>query len=62
MLGIDKQISAIEIMGCCNAITDGLLGKLRNILPDTKVITINQIVSTQIKTNKLMICPMSVSS
>jgi len=54
MLGIDAQISAIEIMGCCNAITDGLLGKLRNILPDTKITTINQIVSTQVKTNKLM--------
>ncbi len=54
MLGIDAQISAIEIMGCCNAITDGLLGKLRNILPDTKITTINQIVATQVKTNKLM--------
>lgn len=54
MLGISQQISAIEIMGCCNAISDGLLGKLRNILPDTRVTTIGQIVSTQIKTNELM--------
>jgi len=54
ILGIKNQISVIEIMGCCNAISDGLLGKLRNILPDTKVTTIGQIVSTQIKTNKLM--------
>ncbi|HEX7410790.1 MAG TPA: FtsX-like permease family protein [Bacteroidales bacterium] len=54
ILGIKDQVSAIEIMGCCNAISDGLLGKLRNILPDTKVTTIGQIVSTQIKTNKLM--------
>jgi len=54
MLGIPDQISAIEIMGCCNAISDGLLGKLRNILPDTKITTIGQIVSTQIKTNALM--------
>ena len=54
MLGIPQQVSAIEIMGCCNAISDGLLGKLRNILPDTRVTTIGQIVSTQIKTNELM--------
>ncbi|MBI4648611.1 MAG: ABC transporter permease [Bacteroidia bacterium] len=54
IFGIENQISAIEIMGCCNAISDGLLGKLRNILPDTRITTINQIVSTQIETNKMM--------
>ena len=54
LLGIENHVSAIEIMGCCNAISDGLLGKLRNILPDTRVTTIGQIVSTQIETNQLM--------
>jgi len=54
ILGIKDQVSSIEIMGCCNAISDGLLGKLRNILPDTRVTSIGQIVSTQIKTNQLM--------
>jgi putative ABC transport system permease protein len=54
LLGIPDQVSAIEIMGCCNAISDGLLGKLRNILPDTRITTISQIVSTQIETNQLM--------
>jgi putative ABC transport system permease protein len=54
LLGIPDQISAIEIMGCCNAISEGLLGKLRNILPDTRITTISQIVSTQIETNQLM--------
>ncbi len=54
IFGIENQISAIEIMGCCNAISDGLLSKLRNILPDTRITTINQIVSTQIETNKMM--------
>ena len=54
LLGIPDQISAIEIMGCCNAISDGLLGKLRNILPDTRITTISQIVSTQVETNQLM--------
>jgi putative ABC transport system permease protein len=54
MLGIRNQISAIEIMGCCAAISDGLLGKLRNILPDTRITTIGQIVATQTETNALM--------
>lgn len=54
LLGTGDQISAIEIMGCCSAISDGLLGKLRNILPDTRITTIGQIVSTQIENNRLM--------
>ena len=41
-------------MGCCSAISEGLLGKMRNILPDTRITTIGQIVSTQIETNKMM--------
>lgn len=54
LLGTGSQISAIEIMGCCSAISDGLLGKLRNILPDTRITTIGQIVNTQIETNRLL--------
>lgn len=54
LLGTGEQISAIEIMGCCSAISNGLLSKLRNILPDTRITTIGQIVSTQIETNRLM--------
>jgi putative ABC transport system permease protein len=54
LFGVEDQVSAIEIMGCCSAISDGLLGKLRNILPDTRITTIGQIVSTQIETNQLM--------
>jgi len=37
-----------------NACSEGLLSKLRNILPDTRITTIGQIVSTQIETNRLM--------
>jgi putative ABC transport system permease protein len=48
------QVSVIEIMGCCHEITGGLLGKLRNILPDTRISTISQIVATQVETNELM--------
>jgi putative ABC transport system permease protein len=54
ILGTGSQVSAIEIMGCCSAISDGLLGKLRNILPDTRIVTIGNIVNTQIQTNDLM--------
>jgi len=54
MLGAADQISAIEVMGCCNAISDGLLSELRNVLPDTRITTVKQIVATQIETNGLM--------
>jgi putative ABC transport system permease protein len=54
LLGIDGQVSNIEIMGCCSEISDGLLGKLRNILPDTRITTIGHIVNTQVETNTLM--------
>jgi len=54
LLKLEGQISAIEIMGCCNAISDGLLNDLRNILPDTRITTISQIVATQIETNGMM--------
>jgi putative ABC transport system permease protein len=54
LLKIPEQVSAIEIMGCCNAISEGLLTRLRNILPDTRISTIGSIVSTQLETNRLM--------
>jgi putative ABC transport system permease protein len=54
LFGINGQLSAIEVMGCCNAISEGLLGKMRNILPDTRVTSIGQIVATQIETNRMM--------
>jgi len=54
LFGVGPQVSNIEIMGCCNEISEGLLGKLRNILPDTRITTIGHIVNTQIETNKLM--------
>jgi putative ABC transport system permease protein len=54
VFGIEEQVSAIEIMGCCNAISGGLLSQLRNILPDTRITTVRQLVSTQLDTNRLM--------
>ena len=54
VFGIPDQVSAIEIIGCCNAIAEGLVSQLRNILPDTRITTVTQLVSTQMDTNKLM--------
>ncbi len=47
-------LNAIEIVGCCSSINAGLVGKINKLLPDAKVVTITQIVDTQIKTNRLM--------
>lgn len=54
LLGTGAQVSNIEIMGCCSEISDGLLGKLRNILPDTRIVTVGHIVNTQLETNQLL--------
>jgi putative ABC transport system permease protein len=49
-----RVINAIEIVGCCNQIAGGLVDKLNALLPNAKVVTISQVVSTQRKTNSLM--------
>jgi putative ABC transport system permease protein len=54
LLGTGTQISSIEIMGCCNEISDGLLAKLRNVVPEARITTIGQIVSTQLETNRML--------
>lgn len=54
LLGTGRQLSAIEVMGCCSVVGDSLLGDLRNVLPDTRVTGISQIVSTQVETHRLM--------
>ena len=48
------RISAIEMMGCCEQISGDLISGLNRRLPDAKVVTIGQIVSTQQKTNLMM--------
>jgi putative ABC transport system permease protein len=49
-----SKINVIEIIGCCSEISKGLIRKLNKLLPDAKVVTITQIVSTQLNINKLM--------
>jgi putative ABC transport system permease protein len=47
-------INAIEIIGCCQEISKGLVTKIRRELPDAKVVTVAQIVSAQQRVNKMM--------
>lgn len=49
-----EVVSAIEVMGCCEDAAGGLVPKLAELLPDAKVVTISQVVSTQVGVNRLM--------
>ncbi|HEY4760934.1 MAG TPA: ABC transporter permease, partial [Thermoguttaceae bacterium] len=52
--GKGPVINAIEIVGCCQEISKGLVQKINSLLPDAKVVTITQIADAQIKMNQLM--------
>jgi len=54
LTGKDGVVNAIEVVGCCEQISKGLVGKISKLLPDAKVVTISQVVDTQIKTNQIM--------
>ncbi|HUV35614.1 MAG TPA: FtsX-like permease family protein [Patescibacteria group bacterium] len=56
MTGKGSVVNAIEIVGCCSQISKGLVQKINKLLPEAKVVTITQVVDTQIKTNRLMSC------
>ena len=49
-----EVINVIEIRGCCEDVAQGLLKQLSEILPGTKVVTIAQVVQTQISVNRMM--------
>lgn len=46
--------NAIEIVGCCEDAAGSLVPQLRELLPDAKVVTISQVVETQVGVNELM--------
>ncbi|MHC2070822.1 ABC transporter permease [Bremerella sp. T1] len=50
----DSTCNAIEIVGCCEDAAGGLVPQLRELLPDAKVVTILQVVETQVGVNQLM--------
>ena len=54
LTGKGSVLNAIEIVGCCDQISKGLVQKINLLLPEAKVVTITQIVDTQIKTNQMM--------
>jgi putative ABC transport system permease protein len=47
-------INAIEVIGCCQEISKGLVEKINHLLPDAKVVTIAQITTTQQNVNRMM--------
>ena len=54
LAGKDKVLNVIEIVGCCSQISKGLVQKINTLLPEAKVVTIRQVVDTQIRTNGVM--------
>ncbi len=54
LAGRGPVINAIEVVGCCQEISKGLVAKINALLPDAKVVTITQIADAQIKMNALM--------
>ncbi|WP_425618353.1 ABC transporter permease [Anatilimnocola sp. NA78] len=49
-----EVVNAIEVMGCCEDAAGNLAPSLSKLLPDAKVVTISQVVSTQVGVNQLM--------
>jgi putative ABC transport system permease protein len=47
-------INAIEVIGCCQEISKGLVAKVNSLLPDAKVVTVAQIAQSQININRMM--------
>ena len=52
--GKGAVVNAIEVVGCCEQISKGLVAKINHLIPDAKIVTISQIVDTQVRTNQLM--------
>lgn len=49
-----EVVNCIEIMGCCEDVAQGLVKQLADLLPGTKVVTIAQVVQTQVSINRMM--------
>jgi len=54
LFGKGHVVNVIEMIGCCKEISKGLIAGLNKLLPDARVVTIKQIVSTQQNTNNMM--------
>ncbi len=49
-----ETVNAIEIVGCCEDAAGDLVPQLSKLLPNAKVVTISQLVQTQVGVNRLM--------
>jgi putative ABC transport system permease protein len=54
LAGKGPVLNTIEIVGCCQEISNGLVQKINALLPEAKVVTVTQVVDTQVKTNRMM--------
>jgi len=54
LAGTGEVVNAIEIVGCCEAAAGDLVPQIRKLLPDAKVVTISQVVQTQLGINRLI--------
>ena len=54
LTGTGEVVSAIEVMGCCEDAAGDLVPQLSKLLPNAKVVTISQVVQTQVGVNRLM--------
>jgi putative ABC transport system permease protein len=54
LAGKGEVVNAIEVVGCCKQIADGLVEKIADLLPEARVTTIAQVVKTQQNVNRTM--------
>ena len=52
--GKGEVVNCIEVVGCCKEIATGLVAGVNKLLPDAKVVTVKQVVDTQISVNRMM--------
>jgi len=52
--GAGEVVNVIEVMGCCEDVANGLVGQLSSMLPGAKVVTIANVVETQVSINRMM--------
>jgi putative ABC transport system permease protein len=54
LTGKGPVVNCIEIIGCCEEISNGLVEGVNDLLPDAKVVTVAQVVETQQNVNRMM--------
>ncbi len=54
LTGKGEVVNCIEVVGCCKEIATGLVAGVNKLLPDAKVVTVKQVVDTQISVNRMM--------